>query len=366
MEVPASPGGPRAARRCGGFTLIELLVVIAIVAMLIALLIPAVQSARESARRASCANNLKQIGLAIHSYETAVGCLPMGRSFWSNPATFSPATPCASWEVDKGFLVGVLPYLDQGPLYNAINQVQSIYKFENSTIFSNVVLTYVCPDDPDAALARPGYSEMTLNLEPPIGDVTPLVLASTSYCGMRGDELWEWLPDANCSVPPVAAESNGCITDVAPIRLASITDGLASTVVVAERSISAFRPLNIPWEGEPAGVNPYTLSGWWFSGWYDDTLTTSAYPPNAFRRLTPLSWNSGAWVTGASSLHPGGLNVAMADGGVRFIKETINSWSTDPTTATPVGLTRGVSPAPGVWQAISTRNGGEVLSSDSY
>jgi prepilin-type N-terminal cleavage/methylation domain-containing protein/prepilin-type processing-associated H-X9-DG protein len=366
MAMLASPRGPRAARRCGGFTLIELLVVIAIVAMLLALLIPAGQSARESARRASCANNLKQIALAVHSYESAIGCLPMGRSFWSNPSTFSPAAPCASWEVDKGFLVGVLPYLDQGPLYNAINQVQSIYKFENSTIFSKVVPTYVCPDDPDAAHARSGYSELTLNLETSLNDVTPLMLASTSYCGMRGDGLSGWRPDADCSVPPVAAESNGCITDVAPIRLASITDGLSSTIVVAERSISAFRPLNVPWEGKPAGVNPYTLSGWWFSGWYDDTLTTSAYPPNAFRRLTPLSSNYAAWVNGASSLHPGGLNVAMADGGVRFVKETINSWGTDPTTATPVEPAPGIRPAPGIWQAIGTRNGGEVLTSDSY
>lgn len=365
MESRA-PAKGRTARQRGGFTLIELLVVIAIVAMLVAMLIPAVQSARESARRARCASNLKQIGLAVHSYESAIGCLPMGRSFWSNPSTFSPASPCASWLVDKGFLVDVLPYLDQGPLYNSINQVQSIFKFENRTIFPQVVLTYVCPDDPDASHARPGYSELTLNLEPVFTEVTPLMLASTSYCGMRGDGLYEWLPGANCSVPPVASQSNGCITDVAPIQVASITDGLSSTVMVTERSISAFRPLNIPWKDEPAGVNPYTLSGWWFSGWYDDTLTTSSCPPNAFRRLIPLYSGSWAWVNGASSLHPGGLNVAMADGSVRFIKETINSWKTDPRNAAPVESSPGVLPAPGVWQAISTRNGGEVLTSESF
>src|ERR1022692_727582 len=119
------------------------------------------------------------------------------------------------------------------------------------------------------------------------------MLASTSHSGVRGDGLLVSVPDANCSVPPAAtAQSNGCITDFAPIRIASISDGTSSTLLVAERSISAFRPLDVPEDGEPAGVNPYTLSGWWFSGWYDDTLTTAAYPPNAYKCLAALKSRS--------------------------------------------------------------------------
>ena len=207
---------------------------------------------------------------------------------------------------------------------------------------------------------------MTYNLEPSFDQITPLMLASTSYGGVRGDGLSESRPNPDCSAPPAATQSNGCITDVAPIRLASISDGTSSTLMLAERSISAFRPLNVPWDGQPPGVNPYTLSGWWFSGSFDDTLTTAAYPPNVFQRLVPSALNSDAWVSGASSLHPGGLNVAMADGSVRFIVQTIDSWDIAPTSATPAGPTPGVWPSRGVWQAISTRNGGEIVASGFY
>jgi prepilin-type N-terminal cleavage/methylation domain-containing protein len=97
------------SRQCG-FTLIELLVVIAIIAVLIALLLPAVQAAREAARRAQCTNNLKQIGLALHNYESAVGALPWGQCY----GNFN----------DWAAQVMLLPYLEQSPLFNALNFAQ--------------------------------------------------------------------------------------------------------------------------------------------------------------------------------------------------------------------------------------------------
>jgi prepilin-type N-terminal cleavage/methylation domain-containing protein len=107
----------RASPCRSGFTLIELLVVIAIITMLISLLLPAVQSAREAARRARCSNNLKQIGLALANYESANGRFPLG-GFHRHP----PGTPCSGLH-EHSFLVSILPYLEQGPVYNAHNRV---------------------------------------------------------------------------------------------------------------------------------------------------------------------------------------------------------------------------------------------------
>src|SRR4051794_7918702 len=109
MDVVGMGRTPRRRARRGGFTLIELLVVIFIIAVLIALLLPAVQSAREAARRGSCANNLKQIGLAMHGYATAVGSLPWA----SGPSDNN----------DWSALVMMLPYMEQANLYNTINFV---------------------------------------------------------------------------------------------------------------------------------------------------------------------------------------------------------------------------------------------------
>lgn len=358
---------PRAESARPGFTLIETLVVMSILGLLIALLLPAVQSAREASRRMSCANNLKQIGLAAHSYHSAVGCLPMGRSFWSDPATYTPSAPCASWEIDKGYLVGLLPYLEQAPLYNSINHSQSVFKLENLTIFSAVVSTYVCPSDSDAVQARPGYPDATYGLEPSLDWMKPLAMASTSYCGARGDGLSGWKPDERCQIPPNAkAWSNGSITEDAPIRLSSITDGASTTMLVVERAITASRPLTIHWQDGNPDINPHTLFGWWFSGFVGDTLTTTSYPPNLFKTLEPLRTNIGAWTEGASSSHPGGLNVLMADGSVRFIKETIDSWKVRPDNGTPAPTADGEKPPKGVWQALGSRNGGEVITSESF
>src|SRR5262249_26323102 len=113
------PRSPAMSTRRTGFTLIELLVVIAIIAVLLALLLPAVQAAREAVRRAQCVNNLKQIGIALHNYHDAVGVLPFG----SSGRTFPPRGPkpllwaCAS----VGPLTMLLPFMEQRPLYDAMN-----------------------------------------------------------------------------------------------------------------------------------------------------------------------------------------------------------------------------------------------------
>ena len=123
-----------------GFTLIELLVVIAIIAVLIALLLPAVQAAREAARRIQCTNNLKQLGLALHNYETAVGALPMTMSLLGTGNTVYYDT---GWSAQAR----LLPYMEGNPLFNAANL--SVFKEDppNSTVISLTVDAFICPSE---------------------------------------------------------------------------------------------------------------------------------------------------------------------------------------------------------------------------
>lgn len=348
----------RVRARSRGFTLIELLTALAVIGLLVALLLPAVQAAREAARRAQCSNNLRQIGLAILNDESAVGSLPPGRLLTYDARFAGPNPPCTSPIVDKSLFVHVLPQLEQAPLYHAINHDLTIFGHENATARAARIGSFVCPSDPEAGQVRDGYSMSFFELNRASTD-SPFRTMYGSYAGMYGSFRHDAFPReyADCLVPPpVLSQVNGSFHDLAPMRLAAFVDGTSATAIAAERALKPLAEI-----GNGSARQQY---GWVVSGNWGDSLVTAFYPPNLHRRANaPPS----AVAASASSLHPGGVHVLMADGAVRFVADSISSWPHDPASGEPAGIESDNSgawtnvPTPGVWQALATRDGGETV-----
>jgi prepilin-type processing-associated H-X9-DG protein len=195
----------------------------------------------------------------------------------------------------------------------------------------------------------------------------PAYMVFTSYAGMIGSlsVRAQPLPATKCMVSAeLIAQCNGVFNDVSPIRLASVTDGLSNTMFVAEKATTVLGRLNAVNANYPA------QHGWYITGNWGDTLVTAMYPPNACDRVAPVAL--AAWSNSASSMHPGGINVLMGDGAVRFVKNSIQSWPHDTLSGNPAGASRNTQlawvnlPRPGVWQSLSTRAGGEVIGGDTY
>lgn len=358
---------PEAGAHLRGFTLIELLVVMVIIAILTGLLIPAVQSARESSRRALCSNNLRQIGVALHSYHDTSNSLPPGRMKTYDPRYSGPNPPCTSFMVDKSFEIFILPYIEQGGLYNAINQNLTILGAENQTVHTVSVAAFACPSDPASGTPRnlPAGSLTQYGDPDPPGGFHRMVF--TSYAGCTGsfEVLALPLPGNGCKISPSAAsQNNGCFNDLSPVSYAAISDGTSQTILVAERSTTVLGALDT--------FQPDTSakSGWYITGNWGDTLITTFYPPNAHKSVSAAS--PGVWANAATSQHSGGVNVLMGDSSARFIKETVQSWAVDPASGIPWGASKASGgwwvnvPTAGVWQSLSTRNGGEAIDANAY
>ena len=351
-----------------GFTLIELLVVIAIIGVLIALLLPAVQSAREAARRAQCVNNLKQIGLALHNYVSANNTFPPG-------CVRQAAAPCGRPYTSGSVFCSMLGYLEQQPIFNAINYNLNMYAAANTTISGVAVSFLWCPSD--------GKITRQYTYPPGAGaiDNVALPMRYSSYAGSVG--TWFQLPryDAtnfqqrigqqNGAIIYIGYEPNLCVSGTvysgqnrAPVGLAEVTDGTSNSFAFGERAHGLLNDADqICWH-------------WWTSGNIGDTMSTTLFPLNPFRKIldtSGLQGGSDAYVAAYSSFHPGGANFAFCDGSVRFIKDSINTWPADPTTGYPRGVTQNnglyvMAPGTqfGTYQALSTIGNGEVISSDSY
>jgi len=366
----------RANRR--GFTLIELLVVIAIIAVLIALLLPAVQSAREAARRISCTNNLKQIALGAANYESANGSFPNGRNCNRGVGSGGGITGCIDgWS----HLARLLNYTEQQAVYNAINFSDTPFGAINSTAESVGINILWCPSDGTISGLR--FYEACAGW-----DGTTVPITYTDYAGMLGT----YCPtDGRSPNTMELSLENGVYPDVGapvwaggsgftrpPVKIASITDGTSNTIAWAEQCHGKYSQFGC----SATGCCDWTGSGWWADADYDDSTITSFYPPNI--PFAPSYILTGTWRAPdncdghnnippmtSMSFHPGGVNVAFADGSVHFIKNSINSWNWSLlyTMRAPANGANCVIPAgvtPGVWQALSTINGGEVIGSDQY
>ncbi len=363
-------------RRRSGFTLIELLVVIAIIAVLIALLLPAVQAAREAARRAQCTNNLKQIALAANNYESTNNGLP--------PAACSSLDYTKSqpfYRDNFSSFVRLLPFTEQAPMYNAVNFNMTYGNVENRTVAGVQLSILVCPSDinnqPQVISSGNGYPPSNWDGLTPSG-IGQFAYFS-SYSGSQGT-FWSNYYIGARGGTQVQSQQNGSIIIDQAVTIASITDGTSNTFIYGEKAHGYFATYD---------KNYQNCDTVWSSGLYFDTMFTTTYPPNLPTANAPgLTLNgtpsySYYYATDATSYHPGGLNFAFVDGSVRFIKNTIQSWTfmtaaadsygdaiPDGTTYNASTIIWGANTTNpyrfGVYQALSTRNGGEVISSDSY
>jgi prepilin-type N-terminal cleavage/methylation domain-containing protein/prepilin-type processing-associated H-X9-DG protein len=340
-----------------GFTLIELLVVIAIIAVLIALLLPAVQAAREAARRAQCVNNLKQLALACHNYNSTYSTLPA--NLYLHPCY---ATNTYYWN-NSSWLVFVLPSMEQQPLYNAINfgymwGTNQICNWgqglglANVTVRQTVINGLLCPTDPSPSTDLTNSDEISGQLAAGtsyVGNVGDNCLACGANAGQqvfcasqgyycRGAQLGD--PQNPTSFPIQPSTGTGIFwRQDWGVPLQQITDGTSNTFLAGEQ-IQMVTDWN-EWVEANATVGSTAIP----LNFLGPNLAIQV-GPGSINKLTGLT-DVGDWPNWYSfrSMHPGGGNFALCDGSVKFIKSSINM---------------------AIYQGLSTRGMGEVISSDSY
>ena len=358
------------------FTLIELLVVIGIIAILIALLLPAVQSAREASRRVQCTNNLKQIGLALVNYQNSCNAFPPS----GESTNFTPSPPATQF-IDGNWstLARVLPFMEVSS-YNTLNF--NIYEYNdafgiNLTGSSTVVNVYICPSstrNPDGG--RDGVDPNDGGISARTGGYGYTDYGPTNYVDI--DPLGQTTYAASFPATPYRnkySRVNGLLHQ-GLTRIADVTDGLSNTILIGEAAgrdpryvseyiqdvyngngitTTQYLAANSPNDPGPAGGEALARCVWrWAEP--DGSFGISGVPNNKYRPTHEVSpWmTTGPYVAQGSnagnneelsSFHPGGINVLMGDGAVRFLKDSVS----------PVAI-----------RGLVSLSQGEVISEESY
>jgi prepilin-type processing-associated H-X9-DG protein len=270
-----------------------------------------------------------------------------------------------------GHFVALTGFYEQGAIFNALNTSIMLYEGQNSTVSGIGLSILWCPSDGDiAGLRYPGRQEDGW-------DCSPIPMTFSSYAGNLGPLVYCWDDSRLSTMQGMFAHlgnSNaelGGAASFPPVKISGITDGTSNTIMYGEHAHTKLAQ---------SGDAYYGIN-WWSSGDYGDTTFSTIFPPNFFQTYqqsgtvadgvpggtgpAKLQCRQGNWSMDSGSMHPGGCNFAFADGSVRFIKNTVQSWN-------PLNIlyTGGVynfnGQTSGVFQALSTRNGGEVVSADQY
>jgi len=368
-----------------------LLVVIAIIAVLVALLLPAVQQAREAARRSSCTNNMKQLGLAVHNYESVNQCLPLGSLYPCPAQIFGSTNPgCSNFGVSPH--VSILQFIEQGTMYSSYNVGMGVYGsnppntpsgpfnwVSNRTVFSLQVGVLLCPSDTKLLkvpvtnymgnIGGPfllgGYSGTLIPLNPwitPNGQVYPngqsagLIGFQAITDGTSNTALWgEAVSGTNLQIRTGSsggkqAELRYFFPGSQQTNFNSLTALLGNANAVTQfvgtcNGLPAGTPATMAPDGTSLCGSLWQVSNPYYAnfGMYNHVSS-----PNSRQCSNIKLDNLGLDVYGTSpptSLHQGGVNICMADGSVKFIREQINLYT---------------------WWALGTRAGNEPLDSKSY
>src|SRR5262245_5663687 len=347
----------RLGQRREGFTLIELLVVIAIIAILIGLLVPAVQKVREAAARTQCQNNLKQLGLAIHNYESTSSVLPAAYNQLQAPDP-DPNAQFAGPRVGLSLLANLLPYVEQANLYRQLNPNVSEFNTANippngphsgqNLAYAQMVKTYLCPSDPTPATldyynacwgpygnggganCLPGGGTGT-NLNPPPGQVW----ARSDYFPVAGvfPQLIQVL--GLTAQYPGNTQMAGTLNDPrlpggGPFKITALTDGTSNTLLMSEcggkpvgynrlRQTYISEVDGLPVDGS---IEPVSSAGGAWADMFIYSSLAGGKCDNSGQRLGPCMINATS-NNEIYSWHTGGANALFGDGSVHFIKDSI-------------------------------------------